>query len=133
MLLRIIFNRGRVPEIQERHLRELCSRTGGCIFWKAEPLGTGAAPQPCTCHLNTGTATSRKNCLLVSYLFMRRGKSLTLAARPALSLFCSAARATKLLPDPHVHRFKPELYEPKNFLQTPVPKPRPRSTIRLCT
>lgn len=122
MLLRVVFNRGCVPEIQQRDLRELCSGIAGCIFWKAEPSGTGVAPQPC--HLNTGTATSRKNSLLVSHPFMGRGKSLTLAARPALSLFCPAASTTKHHLNPRVHRFKPELYEPKNLLQIPVPKPR---------
>lgn len=50
-------------------------------------------------------------------------KSLTLAAHPALSLFCPAASTTKHL-NPRVSCSKPELYEPKNLLQTPVPKRR---------
>lgn len=46
------------------------------------------------------------------------------ATRATLSVFCPAASATKHLLSPHAHHLKPELYEPKNLLQTPVPKPR---------
>lgn len=108
-----------------RDTRELCSGIAGCIFCKAEPSGTGVAPQPCTCHLNTATATSRKHCLLASYpLIYGKRKILTLAAHPALPRFCPAASTTKHLLNLPVHCFKPVPREPKNLLQTPVPKPR---------
>lgn len=107
----------------ERDLHKLCSGTAGCMFWRAELSGTKVAPQPCTSHLNTGTATTPRNCLLVSYSLTGRAESLTLAARPVLSPFCPAASSTKHLLSPCVHCSKPEPYESKNLLPTPASKP----------
>lgn len=65
-----------------------------------------------------------KMLLLVSYSFMGRKKSFMSATHPTPSVFCPAASATKHLLSPHAPHFKPELYEPKNLLQTAMSKPR---------